>query len=113
MWVREDVLGQVQQEVVMQQVRQGDNAQVRHGEAQQYASSDVLVLAIHLLAAVMKTFSAKEILRQLDHKQYQPIWEMMHKICSVMGDMRFTVCTERHVRVGRGVFKTPRTSMRV
>lgn len=32
--------------------------------------------AIHLLTATKKTFSAKEIQRQLGHKRYQPIWEM-------------------------------------
>ena len=41
--------------------------------------------AIHLLTATKKTFSAKEIQRQLGHKRYQPIWEMVHKIRSVMG----------------------------
>lgn len=40
--------------------------------------------AIHLLTATKKTFSAKEIQRQLGHKRYQPIWEMVHRIRSVM-----------------------------
>lgn len=41
--------------------------------------------AIHLLTATKKTFSALEMQRQLGHKRYQPIWEMMHKLRSVMG----------------------------
>lgn len=41
--------------------------------------------AIHLLTSTKKTFSALEIQRQLGHKRYQPIWEMVHKIRSVMG----------------------------
>ena len=42
-------------------------------------------IAIHLLTATKKTISAKEMQRQLGHKRYQPIWEMMHKLRSVMG----------------------------
>ena len=41
--------------------------------------------AIHLITATKKTFSALEMQRQLGHKRYQPIWEMMHKLRSVMG----------------------------
>lgn len=40
---------------------------------------------IHLLTSTKRTFSAAEIQRQLGHKRYQPIWEMVHKIRSVMG----------------------------
>ena len=42
-------------------------------------------IAIHLLTATKKTISAKEMQRQLGHKRYQPIWEMMHKLRSIMG----------------------------
>ena len=42
--------------------------------------------AIHLLTSTKKTFSAAEMQRQLGHKRYQPIWEMMHKLRSVMGE---------------------------
>ena len=41
--------------------------------------------AIHLLTSTKNSFSAKEMQRQLGHKRYQPIWEMMHKLRSVMG----------------------------
>jgi len=41
--------------------------------------------AIHLLTSTKKTISALEMQRQLGHKRYQPIWEMMHKLRSVMG----------------------------
>ncbi len=49
--------------------------------------------AIHLLTSTKKTFSACEIQRQLGHKRYQPIWEMLHKIRSVMGqrDAQYTL----------------------
>lgn len=42
-------------------------------------------IAIHLLTSTKKTISALEMQRQLGHKRYQPIWEMMHKLRSVMG----------------------------
>lgn len=42
-------------------------------------------MAMHLLTATKKSFSAKEMQRQLNHKRYEPIWAMMHKIRSVMG----------------------------
>lgn len=37
-------------------------------------------IAMHLLTATKKSFSAKEVQRQLGHKRYEPIWAMMHKI---------------------------------
>lgn len=42
-------------------------------------------IAMHLLTSTKKSFSAKEMQRQLGHKRYEPIWAMMHKIRSVMG----------------------------
>lgn len=49
--------------------------------------------AIHLLTSTKKSFSASEMQRQLGHKRYQPIWEMMHKLRNVMGkrDNRYTL----------------------
>ncbi len=42
-------------------------------------------IAMHLITSTKKTFSAKEIQRQLGHKRYEPIWAMMHKLRLVMG----------------------------
>ena len=42
-------------------------------------------VGIHLVTSTKKSFSTSEIQRQLGHKRYQPIWEMMHKIRNVMG----------------------------
>jgi hypothetical protein len=42
-------------------------------------------VAIHLLTSTKKSFSASEVQRQLGHKRFQPIWEMMHKLRNVMG----------------------------
>lgn len=50
-------------------------------------------IAIHLLTSTKKTFSAAELQRQLGHKRYQPIWELVHKLRDVMGkrDSRYTL----------------------
>jgi Zn ribbon nucleic-acid-binding protein len=42
-------------------------------------------VAMHLLTATKNSFSAAELQRQLGHKRYQPIWELSHKIRSMMG----------------------------
>lgn len=55
-------------------------------------------IAMHLLTATKKSISAAELQRQLGHKRYQPIWELLHKLRSVMGkrDDRYTLkgCVE-------------------
>ena len=42
-------------------------------------------VTMHLLTATKKSFSAKEIQRQLGHKRYHPIWHMVHKLRQSMG----------------------------
>jgi len=42
-------------------------------------------IAMHLLTSTKKSFSAKELQRQLGHKRYHPIWHMMHKLRTTMG----------------------------
>jgi transposase-like protein len=42
-------------------------------------------IAMHLLTSTKKSFSAKEIQRQLGHSRYQPIWHMVHKLRQAMG----------------------------
>jgi len=42
-------------------------------------------VAMHLLTSTKKSFSAAELQRQLGHKRYQPIWEMVCKLRDVMG----------------------------
>lgn len=42
-------------------------------------------LALHLMTATKKGFSALEIQRQIGHKRYEPIFRMMHKIRKGMG----------------------------
>ena len=52
------------------------------------------LLAFHLVTATKKGFSTKEIQHQLEHKRYQPIWCMVHKIRACMGarDHGYTLC---------------------
>lgn len=40
---------------------------------------------IYLMTMTKKSFSSKEIQRQLGHKRYEPVWMMVHKIRCVMG----------------------------
>ena len=42
-------------------------------------------IAMHLLTATRNSFSAAEIQRQLGRSRYQPVWELLHKLRSVMG----------------------------
>jgi hypothetical protein len=63
-------------------------------------------IGMHLLSSTTKTFSAKEIQHQLGHKRYQPIWEMLHKIRSVMGLRDDIYMLEGEVEIDDGFFET-------
>lgn len=54
-------------------------------------------IAMHLLTATKKSISAAELQRQIGHKRDQPIWELMHKLRSVMGkrDDKYTLKTQQ------------------
>lgn len=60
-------------------------------------------VAMHLLTSTKHSFSASEIQRQLGHKRYQPIWGLVHKIRSVMGqrDGKYTLCSNVEVDEGK------------
>lgn len=63
-------------------------------------------ITMHLLTATRNTFSAMEFQRQLGHKRYQPIWEMLHKLRDVMGkrDGKYTLA--ENVEIDEGFFST-------
>jgi transposase-like protein len=63
-------------------------------------------MAIHLLTSTKKSFSAKEIQRQLGHKRYQPIWEMMHKLRAVMGNRDECYQLAGQIELDEGFFST-------
>lgn len=62
--------------------------------------------AIHLLTATKKTFSAKEVQRQLKHDRYEPIWSMLHKIRSVMGKRDGKYNLTNFIEIDEGFFET-------
>lgn len=66
--------------------------------------------AIHLLTTTKKTFSASELQRQLGHKRYQPIWEMLHKLRSVMGQRDSLYKLDGTVELDEGYFTTENPS---
>lgn len=63
-------------------------------------------IAMHLLSCTKKSFSAKEIQRELGHNRYQPIWEMLHKIRSVMGLRDNQYQLKNAVELDDGFFET-------
>lgn len=63
-------------------------------------------IAMHLLTATKHTFSAAELQRQLGHKRYQPIWEMIHKLRSVMGKRDDKYTLKGNIELDEGFFST-------
>ena len=63
-------------------------------------------IAMHLLTATKHTFSSSEIQRQLGHKRYQPIWEMVHKLRDVMGKRDAEYNLAGYVELDEGFFTT-------
>jgi hypothetical protein len=59
---------------------------------------------IFLLSATKKSFSSKEIQRQLGLKRYEPVWAMVHKLRKAMGqrDDRYTL--EGMIEIDEGYF---------
>jgi len=78
---------------------------IMHGSKMSFRS---WFIAIHLLTATKKTFSAKEIQRQLGHKRYQPVWEMMHKIRIAMGKRDSKYQLSGQMELDEGFFSTIR-----
>ena len=62
-------------------------------------------IAMHLLTATKKGISMLELQKQLNHKRYQPIWEMVHKLRSVMGQRDQQYKLESIVELDEGFFK--------
>ena len=62
--------------------------------------------AIHLITSTKKSFSAKELQRQVGHKYYEPIWAMMHKIRSAMGNRDSRYNLSGIIELDEGFFST-------
>ena len=63
-------------------------------------------IAMHMLTATKHSFSSAELQRQLGHKRYQPIWELSHKLRSVMGKREDEYTLRGHIELDEGFFTT-------
>lgn len=63
-------------------------------------------MAMTFITSTKKSFSAKEIQRQIGHNRYQPIWEMMHKLRAVMGMRDDLYSLKDQVELDEGFFET-------
>lgn len=63
-------------------------------------------IVMHLLTATKKSISAAELQRQIGHKRYQPIWELMHKLRSVMGKRDDKYTLKGCIELDEGFFST-------
>lgn len=63
-------------------------------------------IAIHLLTSTKKTFSAKELQRQIGHKFYEPIWMMMQKLRMTMGSRDSKYKLDKIVELDEGFFES-------
>ena len=66
-------------------------------------------IAIHLLTSTKKSFSAKELQRQLGHSTYNPIWAMLHKLRQAMGIRDALYQLSEVVELDEGFFSTETT----
>ena len=63
-------------------------------------------ITMHLLSSTKKSFSAKEIQRQLGHKRYAPIWHMVHKLRLAMGKRDDEYILAGAIELDEGFFST-------
>ena len=63
-------------------------------------------IAIHLLTATKKSFSAQEIQNQLGHKYYEPIWAMCHKLREMMGRREDRYLLGGSIEIDEGMFSS-------
>ena len=63
-------------------------------------------MAMHLLASTKKSFSAKELQRQLGNKRYHPIWHMLHKLRDAMGKRDGEYVLAGRIELDDGCFST-------
>ena len=61
---------------------------------------------MHLLTSTKKSFSAKEIQKQLSHKYYEPIWAMLHKLRLAMGKRDSQYSLSGQIELDEGFFST-------
>ena len=64
------------------------------------------LIAMHLLSSVKKPFSTLELQRQIGHKFYEPIWEMVQKLRLAMGDRDSQYQLNEFVELDEGFFES-------
>jgi len=64
------------------------------------------LVTMHLLTSTKKSFSCEELRRQLGHKRYQPIWEMVNKLGDVMGKRDNEYQLSGQMELDEGFFTT-------
>ncbi|KAA6338543.1 hypothetical protein EZS27_013456 [termite gut metagenome] len=63
-------------------------------------------VAFHLLTSTKKSFSAKELQRQLGHKNYEAIWALLHKLRMAMGKRDDQYTLSGILELDEGFFST-------
>lgn len=63
------------------------------------------MIAMGLVTATKKSFSALEVQRQLGHKRYEPIWFMLHKIRVAMGRRDDKYKLDGFIEIDEGFFE--------
>jgi predicted RNA-binding Zn-ribbon protein involved in translation (DUF1610 family) len=63
-------------------------------------------IAMHLLTGTKKSFSAKELQRQLGHNRYHPVWHMAHKLREAMGKRDGEYVLAGRIELHEGYFST-------
>jgi predicted RNA-binding Zn-ribbon protein involved in translation (DUF1610 family) len=63
-------------------------------------------IAMHLLTSTKKSFSARELQRQLGHKRYHPVWHMAHKLREAMGKRDGEYILAGRMELDGGYFST-------
>jgi len=63
-------------------------------------------IAIYLMTGTKKSVSAHQMVRELGHKRYEPIWAMMHKIRRAMGERDSRYLLTGQVEIDEGFFET-------
>ena len=63
-------------------------------------------IAMHLFTSTKKSFSSKELQRQLGHNRYHPVWHMAHKLRDAMGKRDDEYVLAGRIELDEGYFST-------
>lgn len=63
-------------------------------------------IAMHLITSTKHSISASELMRRLERNSYQPVWELLHKLRSVMGKRDNEYMLDKDAEVDEAFFST-------